>query len=81
MPGLTIKNIPADVHQRLRRIARLKRRSLNGEAIVCLDKGLRAEEPLDVKKFLAEARRVRRWTAAMPLTPEMLDKAVNEGRP
>ena len=81
MPGLTIKNIPVNVHRRLRRVAHLKRRSVNGQAIVCLDKGLRAEEPLNVKKFLLEVRRMRRWTAAMPLTSKMLDTAINKGRP
>lgn len=37
---LTLKNIPDQLYERLRRTATLHRRSLNSEAIVCLERVL-----------------------------------------
>lgn len=34
---LTLKNIPAPVYERLKLVAKANRRSLNSEAIVCLE--------------------------------------------
>ncbi|MCL2011655.1 MAG: Arc family DNA-binding protein [Cystobacterineae bacterium] len=34
---LTLKNIPSEVYERLKASAKNNRRSLNGEAIVCLE--------------------------------------------
>ena len=38
---LTLKNIPDELYERLKSAAELNRRSLNSEAIVCLESGLR----------------------------------------
>jgi plasmid stability protein len=43
MPTLTIRDLPADVLERLRRRAEEERRSVNQEAIHLLDFALRAE--------------------------------------
>ena len=42
---LTLKNIPDDVYERLKHSASLNRRSINNEAIVCLDATLAPIRP------------------------------------
>lgn len=37
---LTLKNIPDEVYERLREVAAMNKRSLNNEAIVCLETAL-----------------------------------------
>ncbi|MDP9122344.1 MAG: Arc family DNA-binding protein [Acidobacteriota bacterium] len=81
MPSLTIKNIPEEVHQRLRESAHLNRRSLNSEAIVCLERSLgrrrrSVEETLAVLQQLHE-----RLRDLPPLDDELLDQAKRQGRP
>lgn len=44
MANLTIRNIPEDVLERLRRRSKMERRSLNNELITVLEKGLSEEE-------------------------------------
>ena len=40
MPGLLIKNVPDDLHQRLKQRAARHRRSMNGELLVLLEEAL-----------------------------------------
>ena len=50
---LTLKNLPDALHARLTAAARRHRRSLNNEAIVCLEAGLGAD-PSPVEQQLAQ---------------------------
>jgi plasmid stability protein len=58
---LTLKNLPDALHARLAAAAKRHRRSLNNEAIVCLEAGLGAASP-SVEQQLAEIR-------ALPVSP------------
>ncbi len=58
MPTLTFKNVPDELYQQLKCSAALHRRSLNHEAIVCLERALSAR-PTDPGAFLAAVRRFR----------------------
>lgn len=80
MATMTIKNIPDDLYDALKRAAARHRRSLNQQVIVQLEAGLRVE-PLDVEEFLAGARQVREQLTGVWLTDEELDEFINEGRP
>lgn len=80
MATMTIKNIPDDLYDALKRAAARHRRSLNQQVIVQLEAGLH-DEPLDVEKFLSGARRVREQLTGVWLTDELLDELINEGRP
>ena len=40
MPSLTVKNIPEEIYERLKKSAAAHRRSINQEAIYCLDRAL-----------------------------------------
>ena len=55
---LTLKNIPAEVYERLKVSAETHRRSLNSEAIVCLESMLLPKR-ITASERLARARALR----------------------
>lgn len=59
---LTLKNIPDEVYERLKLSAEAHRRSMNSEAIVCLEAALLTSK-LPAGERLARARNLR---AALP---------------
>ncbi len=82
MATLTIRNVPEDLHARLKEQARRNRRSLNQEVIAELDaiqqvsgerKSTRAEE------MIAKANELRRGIKRF-MTAEEIDAAKVEGR-
>jgi len=56
--SLTLKNIPDDVYQRLKASAERHRRSLDSEAIVCLESVLMPQR-MSASERLERARRLR----------------------
>jgi plasmid stability protein len=80
MAAITIKGIPDALYRRLKKAAERHRRSLNSEAIVCLEHSLSLERP-DAKELVADLRRWhRRVGDEAHLTDAFLHKARNEGR-
>jgi len=80
MATLTIKNVPERLRRRLKESAAQHRRSMNGEAIACLQKALVGDR-VDPEEFLARARVLR---ASMPhvfVNEQDLETAKNQGRP
>jgi len=79
MPNLTIKGIPEELYQQLKRRAARHRRSLNGEIIYCLEQatGLTTVEP---EAWLANADRLRTRLGLTPVTEAFLREVKNEGR-
>ncbi len=76
---LTLKNIPDEVYQRLKASAERHRRSLNSEAIVCLESVL-IPGRVAVSERLAKARALR---AALPkgkFRAKDIDAYKREGR-
>jgi plasmid stability protein len=76
---LTLKNIPDEVYQRLKASAESHRRSLNSEAIVCLESVL-IPGRVAVSERLAKARALR---AALPKTTfraKDIDACKRQGR-
>ena len=70
MPGLLIKNVPPELHSKLKATARKHRRSMTQEALVILDRALAPKvihfpEPFEARK---------------PLTQKMVSDAIREGR-
>jgi plasmid stability protein len=80
MATLTIKNVPEKLHKRLKESAAQHRRSINSEAISCLEKVLGAHR-VDPREFLAEVDAMRKRMPYVNLTEEFLRAAKNEGRP
>ena len=80
MRALTIKGIPDEIYRKLKAAAERHRRSLNSEAIVCLERGLAVERE-NPNEVIAELRRWHRRLGDRPrLTDAFLRKALTEGR-
>ena len=79
MATLTIKNVQEKLHQRLKESAAQHRRSINSEAISCLEKVLGAHR-VDPKEFLAHVDARRKRMSGIYLTEKFLRDAKNEGR-
>lgn len=77
---LTLKNIPDEVYERLRAAADEHRRSLNSEAIVCLEAAL-IPGRVAVSERLARARALRRSLPSRTVRLRDLDAFKREGRP
>lgn len=80
MPTLTIKNIPPDLYERLKQSALENRRSINSEAIVCLERALSVKR-VDPEAVLARIKALQERTSLPWLTDEILRQAREEGRP
>ncbi len=79
MPNVTLKKVPAQLYTQLKKSALRHRRSINGEAIVCLEKGLFGE-PVDPESFLREVRALRKRIKRVYATERELRAAKNQGR-
>jgi antitoxin FitA len=79
MPTLTIKNVPEALYQRLKESAKRERRSMNSEALLCLELALR-RVPANTDELLRHIRGVRAATPVR-LTEKARRAAVGDGRP
>lgn len=77
---LTLKNIPDEVYERLKAAAETHRRSLNSEAIVCLESVL-VPGRVPPSERLARARALRSALPRMKLKARDIDAMKREGRP
>lgn len=80
VPSLTIRGIPEELLERLRRSAAENQRSLNGEVLHRLERSV-APEPVDPAAFLARARARNAREPVPPLTDALLRRATEEDRP
>jgi len=76
---LTLKNIPDEVYQRLKASAETHRRSLNSEAIVCLESVLLPGNT-DPAERLARARALRAALPKSKFKARDMDTMKREGR-
>lgn len=82
MPTLTIKNVPREIHKRLKESAARHRRSINSEVIDCLERSFMSTR-VDPEEHLARVRELRRRVAAETgifVTEKDLREAKNWGR-
>jgi plasmid stability protein len=77
---LTLKNIPDNVYNRLKRSATLHRRSLNSEAIVCLEAVL-VPSSVTPGERLARARRLRAELGTATFEASDIDTYKRQDRP
>ena len=77
---LTLKNIPDSVYERLKLSAVAHRRSLNSEAIVCLEAVLLPTK-LTPAERLARARALRGTLPKRKFSAHDIDTAKRQGRP
>lgn len=77
---LTLKNIPDEVYQRLKAAAEMHRRSLNSEAIVCLEAVLMPNK-ITPSERLARARQLRAELGKTEFRAREIDTLKRHGRP
>ena len=77
---LTLKNIPDEVYDRLRLSAATHRRSLNSEAIVCLETVLLPIK-LSASERLTRVRKLRAELAPVKFRARDIDTLKRQGRP
>ncbi len=77
---LTLKNVPDEVYVRLKASAESNRRSLNSEAIVCLESVL-LHGRASAEVVIARARALRESLPKGKLTARQIDAFKREGRP
>jgi antitoxin FitA len=80
MATMTLKNIPDSLYRALKQNAERHRRSINSEAIVCLERALTSER-IDPETALARARAVRSRAPDVFVTDQDLRTARDRGRP
>ena len=76
---LTLKNIPDELYERLKSSAETNRRSLNSEAIVCLESVLLPGR-VPVSERLARARALRAALPKAKFRAKDIDAYKREGR-
>lgn len=79
MATITLKNIPEPLHKALKMRALSHRRSLNSEAIDCLERVLLGKA-LDVPAYLARVRSLRAATPGQ-IDDDLIREARRTGRP
>jgi len=80
MATITLKNVPEEVHVALKLQAKRHKRSLNQEAIVCLDLAL-GRGSRDPQAMLAGIRSLRSRVPLKTVDLDWIDRARREGRP
>lgn len=81
MPAsITLKNIPDDIYDSLRNAANAHHRSLNGEAIACLQRVLMPSR-LTPSERLAQASQLRASLSCSAFKAEDIAEAIKQNRP
>ncbi len=80
MPNVNVKNLPRDLHRRLKERAKRNHRSLNGEMIACLQEAVMPKR-IDPDEAAERIRALRTRFRGPPLTDEEIARLKSEGRP
>lgn len=78
--SFTVKNIPPDIYNKLKKSAEINRRSINSEIIICIEKTV-LSQAVDSELILTKARKLRAHTKEFPITDDELTQAKIVGRP
>lgn len=80
MPStLTLKGIPDELYDRLKRAAKAHHRTLNSEVIACLERQLELQA-LGADERLARARRLRAEARLQGFDPDDIAKGIRQAR-
>lgn len=79
MATMTLKNVPDELYDRLRRQAQAHRRSINSEAIHCLESVL-APRRVTAEERLARIRSLRPEIDIEAVSAEEIQAAIDSGR-
>ena len=79
MPALTIKNVPDDLYNELKYVAKQHHRSINSEVIVSLKRVLLPQKTSS-EDVLSSIQTLRSQITPDVITTDDIDQAINEGR-
>lgn len=77
---ITLKNIPDELYDRLKASAKAHRRSINNEAIVCLEGALVLPKKITPEERITRARAIGEGLQAKFFDHALVDECKNEGR-
>jgi len=77
--NITIRDIPDDIYQRIKRRAELHHRSINSELIVSLKRSVKAYRK-NPNQIIAKAKKLKQH-AKGSLTMDEIQEAIDQGRP
>ncbi len=80
MPNVNVKNLPKELHRRLKERALRNRRSLNSELIACLQEAVMPKR-IDPDEAADRIRALRTRLSGPPLTDEEIAQLRSEKRP
>jgi len=79
MVAITLKNVPAELYDRVKQKAKANHRSINNELIALIEQSVMPQQ-IDVNVWLERARQLRELTARYVISDEELTRLKNEGR-
>jgi plasmid stability protein len=79
MPTITVKNIPTDLYEQLKRSAEAHRRSISSEIIACIEQAVQSHK-INPEAILVKAQRLREKTANYRVTDEDFSRMKRESR-
>ena len=77
--NITIRDIPDDIYEKLKRQAELHHRSINSEVIVCLKKIVQSRRR-DPNQIITRAKKLKE-KAKGSLSIDQIQDAIDQGRP
>jgi len=80
MPALTIKNIPDNLYEELKYVAKQHHRSINSEVIVCLKRSLLPKR-ISHDEQLRAIQSIRAQIKPDVITAEDIEDVISQGRP
>lgn len=80
MPTITVKDIPSDLYEALKKKAAAHHRSINREVIHYIEQAVGSRE-VDVEDVLEKARTMQKKVGKVPISEEILNEYKNSGRP
>jgi hypothetical protein len=79
MYSITVKNIPADIYEKLKHSAKVNRRSINSEIIVIIEEAVQSKKIVS-EDFLVRAHQIREKTSHFKISDDEFTQAKDAGR-
>ena len=80
MPAITLKNIPVDLYDEIKKNAEINYRSINGEILFRLKQSM-GHKKINPELLISKIEKLQAKIKAPKLTDEILYEAKNMGRP
>ena len=81
MPDLTIEDVPDELCRTFRAIPPERRRLVVSQLLACLENEVRSAPAEGIERTIERIRERRERDTLKPLMPELVERAIAEGRP